>query len=542
MNRQLVVRTPEGAARSVDLSCERIALGRSSANALSYPDDAGLSRNHLVFESRGMGWAVVDLGSKNGSFVNGVRLTAPHLLCHGDRVLAGRLVIEYIADEEAPPSNTVVFIDEHSNPADATVVTSLRQALASEAVAEPEMAQHVNALIRAGRELAGHRPLDELFPVILDLALDAVRASRGVLVTVENGELVTRAARGEGFRISAAVRDRVLSEKSSLLVRDAQLEEAFRNRMSIVQQHVRSMIAVPLEANDRVIGLIYVDSPALLMPFTKQDLSLLTVMANVAAIRIDHERLIQVEQAERLMAKDLEQAAEIQQRLLPNAPPDVPGLDLAGYNAPSRTVGGDYYDFFPYPDGRAGLLVADVAGKGMPAAMMMSSLQSRVEVLADDPQDLAGMTARLNRAVKKNAPANRFITFFFCVLNPTSGELVYCNAGHNPPVVVRANGQVERLEGGGLPLGLFASAQYRQETALIHPGDTLVLYSDGVSEAPRPGDDEEFGEERLGELIASHRGEVSAKLVEIVIAEVALWTEGAPPADDITLLIARRPG
>ncbi len=189
----------------------------------------------------------------------------------------------------------------------------------------------MHALIRAGRELAGHRPLEELFQVILDLAVDAVCAGRGVLMTHENGgALEVRANRGEGFQISKTVRDRVLTEKASLLVRDAQMDQALRDHMSIVEQKVRSMLAVPLQTNDRVIGLIYVDSPHQIREFSREDLSLLTVMANVAAIRIEHARLNEIEEAERAMAKEMQQAALIQNALLPSKAPEVPGMDIAG--------------------------------------------------------------------------------------------------------------------------------------------------------------------------------------------------------------------
>ena len=150
----------------------------------------------------------------------------------------------------------------------------------------------MQALIRAGQELATNRPLAELFPVILDLSIEAVSAQRGVLMMLEGDRLVLRAHKGDGFRISTAVRDRVLKEKNSMLVRDAQLDDAFRERMSIVEQKVRTMMAVPLQTKDRIIGLIYVDSPFFLREFTKDDLNLLTVMANIAAIRIEHARLV----------------------------------------------------------------------------------------------------------------------------------------------------------------------------------------------------------------------------------------------------------
>src|SRR5258707_5388177 len=236
-------------------------------------------------------------------------------------------------------------------------------------------------------------------------------------MTIEDDELQVRAHRGDGFKISNTVRDRVLKEKSSLLVRDAQLDHALREHMSIVEQKVRSMIAVPLQTNDRVIGLIYLDSPHLIREFSREDLNLLTVMANVAAIRIEHARLSEVEEAERMMAKDMQQAALIQKGLLPSKPPSIAGLDIAGKTTACRTVGGDYYDFIEFPDGRVAMLVGDVAGKGMPASLLMSSLQARVQVLFDDPTNLAALVTRLNRIISINCPANRFISFFICVLD-----------------------------------------------------------------------------------------------------------------------------
>jgi sigma-B regulation protein RsbU (phosphoserine phosphatase) len=263
-------------------------------------------------------------------------------------------------------------------------------------------------------------------------------------------------------------------------------------------------------------------------------------MANVAAIRIEHTRLAEVEQAERILARDLEQAAEIQRRLLPTSAPVVPGIDLAGYNAPCRTVGGDYYDFMTYPDGRVAMLVGDVAGKGMPAALLMSSLQARVQVLFDDPVDLAALVTRLNRIITSNCPSNRFISFFFGVMEPKTGVLTYVNAGHNPPLLVHRTGVVERLESTGLILGILAAAPYHQRTCTLEPGDVVVLFSDGVTEAVRPHVDEEFGEERLAQILADLRHLSAGSIIESINQQVYEFTGGAPPADDITLVIAKR--
>ncbi|MGP0072224.1 MAG: SpoIIE family protein phosphatase [Bryobacteraceae bacterium] len=539
--RELLIHTPDGATRPLALERERYTLGRSSANELCYPEDAGLSRQHLALEREGDTWLVRDLGSKNGTFVNGVRITSPYPLGKNDRVTAGHIALDFGENSLPPQSDhTVIFIEglTPATTASTTVATSLKGVLSQEDKIEggPQM----RALIRAGRELAGNMPLAELFKLIMNLSVEAVGATRGVLMTLEGEELVVQAALGEGFRISSAVRDRVIKEKTSLLVRDARLDEAFADRMSIVQQQIRSMLAVPLQTDDRVIGLIYLDSPHFIHEFTKDDLSLLTVMANVAAIRIEHTRLAEVEATERLHAKELDQAAEIQRNLLPVTAPQVAGVDLSGYNAACRGVGGDYYDFLPYPDGRVGLLVGDVAGKGMPAALLMSSLQARVQVLFDDPTNLAALVTRLNRIISSNCPSNRFITFFIGVLDPKTGELTYVNAGHNPPLVAHADGSVDKLEGTGLILGILPMAQYKQAVCRLDPGDAVLLFSDGVTEAVRPNADEEFGEERLAQVLAGLREQSAESIIKCINQQVEDFTAGAPPADDITLVVAKR--
>ncbi len=543
MSRELLIQYPDGQMKTVPLTGGRLSFGRSSAAELSFPEDAGLSRQHFAFELEGNDWTVQDLGSKNGTFVNNIPLKARLILKPGDRVTAGHLVIVYAPDAAGPAAGVVVFEGETNSPTTSTVVTSLEGALSSQTIVVErggsKASAPMQALIRAGQELSENRPLHELFPVILDLAIQAVNAQRGVLMSLEGDELVPRAHKGDGFRISSAVRDRVLKERSSILVRDAQLDDAFKGRMSIVEQKVHTMMAVPLQTKERIIGLIYLDSPFILREFTKDDLDLLTVMANIAAIRIENARLAEVEQAERIMMRDLSQAAEIQGRMLPEKAPEVPGADLAGFNIPCRTVGGDYYDFFTYPDGRVALALGDVSGKGMPAAMMMTALQARVQALAEDPANLADFMTRINKATCAKCPNNRFITFFFSVLNAATGELAYANAGHNPPILIRANGGAEMLEGGGVVLGILPIATYTEMRAQLDHGDMLVLYTDGVTEANNPAYDE-FDEERFIEVLKAHRTLPANEIVQAVIRAVTDFAAGAPQADDITLVVAKR--
>lgn len=540
--RHLLIQCPGGQIRTVPLAVGSLTVGRSSSAELSFPEDSGLSRRHFRLLQESHSWMVEDLGSKNGTFLNDAAVKSRTLLRPGDRITAGHLVITYEASSAAAAGagagaahSPVVFVEEPEPVPSSTVVTSLEGVMSA-----ARGARQVHALIKAGTELSGNRPLPELFNVILDLAIEAVGGQRGALMTLEGEDLIVQAHRGQGFRISTAVRDRVLNSRDSLLVRDTKLDEALRARVSIVQQRVATLMAVPLQTRDRIIGLIYLDSPSLLQRFTEEDLDLLTVMANVAAVRIEHARLAEIEAAERFIRRELEQAAEIQRAILPAAAPVVEGLDLAGYNAPCRTVGGDYYDFIPYPDGRVAMLLGDVSGKGMPASLLMMGLQARVQALADeDPHDMGALMTRLNRSTCVNCPSNKFITLFLCVLEAATGKLAWANAGHNPPIVVRADGAVEFLQGGGPPLGILKTASYQQESALLAPGDAIVLYSDGVTEAANPAD-EEFGEERLGALLAARRDQPAAAILDAITRAVAAWNAGAPPADDLTIVVGRR--
>jgi serine phosphatase RsbU (regulator of sigma subunit) len=543
--KELQILTPDGQSRFIPLNAERISLGRSSAAELSFPDDGGLSRQHLAIERDGDGWSLRDLGSKNGTMLNGAKVTERMRLKPGDRITAGHLILVYDGASSQIRQPVVVF-DPREETGDqstsSTVISQLDGVIKHDGGSGAEQtlaASHISALIRAGNELAGNRPLPELFRFILDLAIQAVKADRGVLMTAEDDNLTVRANKGEGFRISTAVRDRVLNSGLSVLVRDTSVDDAFRERRSIVEQNIRTLMAVPLQTRDKIIGLIYVDSPSLTREFTKDDLNLLTVMANVAAIRIEQTRFAEVEQARQLMARDLEQAAEIQQGFLPAVAPSVHGLDVAGHNAPCRTVGGDYYDFFPYGTSRIAMVLGDVSGKGMPASLLMMGLQARVQVLIEEPKSLAQVMTRLNRITSANCPSNRFITLFFCILDGDTGELTFCNAGHNPPLIVRADGSYTQLEGGGPVLGILPDIEYQEYHEQLAAGDALVIYSDGVTEANNPAGDE-FEIEGLSAAVIENRHLPAPTIVSRINQALTVYTAGAPPADDITVIVARR--
>lgn len=557
LHRELVIQHPDGTTRSIPLTGRRVSLGRASDNDLAFPEDPILSRRHLAVDYDGTDWFVEDLGSKNGTGLNGEPFVGRRRLSVGDRIGVGRITLTF-ADPAESDTSGVVFDEEGDDALGHTMVaspsritTSLERVVGSgaggleAALRSPSLAgtPRIQALLDAGRELAGHRPLKDLFRIILDLATQSVGARRGVLMLDEGGTLVTKCAAGAGFHISTAVRDRVLRSKESLLVNDAQAHAELRESHTIVQQGIRSFLAVPLQTHDKVIGLIYVDSHTMLRHFTEEDLTLLTVMANVAAIRIENERLNEVEQADQLLKKELEQAAEIQRNLLPRKAPPVEQLELAAFSSPCRSVGGDYFDYLSMPGGRFGILVGDVAGKGLPAALLMSSLQARVQVLADEPGDLANLIERLNTSVARTCPGNRFVTFFLCALDPAGGMLNYVNAGHNPPYLLRGAGgpgsAIEELTVGGPVLGILAGARYQSAAVEFRAGDVLVMFSDGVTEALSPTL-EEYGEGRLLAVLEESRGRTAAEVVAAVRESLEQFMGNAPAADDITLVVARR--
>jgi len=248
-------------------------------------------------------------------------------------------------------------------------------------------------------------------------------------------------------------------------------------------------------------------------------------------------RLLEESLEKRRMEEDMRMAAEIQTGLLPREAPGVPGWDLAGCNRPCRTVGGDYYDF-AVEDARLLLALGDVSGKGTGAALLMTVLRAAVRSHWREPV-LADAVVRINRTVCQNVPSSKFVTFFLAALDPGTGRLDYVNAGHNPPLLVRAGGEVETLSDGGLVLGMFDNVVYDGGRVEIRSGDTLVIYSDGVTETWDP-DGEEFAEERLRALAVENRTLAAEELQNAILREIERFEAGARATDDRTIVVLKR--
>ncbi len=541
---ELAIRTPSGETQVVILKQDRYELGRADSNDLCFREVAGLSRKHLVFEREGTNWAVRDLGSTNGTFVNGTQVNGTQVLKPRDKVTAGELTVVY-SEGGAPAAQTVIFVEK---PAATTQETTMTESLDGVLAAESKVVAgsgHTEALVRAGRELAGHMPLDKLFELILNLSVDAVGASRGVLMTLEEGELQPRASKGAGFRISSHVRDLVIKEKRSLVVRDALTDQALAARRSIVQDQIRSMLAVPLQTNNGVIGLIYLDSPFLIREFTKDDLSVLTVMSNIAAVRIETARLAELEQMEKLRAQEMQHAAMIQRSILPgNFPPfpDRREFQLHAAMTPARGVGGDLFDFFLLDEHHLAFAVGDVSGKGVPAALFMAVARTLLRATAPHRHSPSECLNYLNASLTDQNTSGMFVTFFYGVLDTRTGQVEFSNAGHNTPYVFSTDGTLRELEGKGGPmLGLFPDLVYEEASTRLAPGEGILVYTDGVTEA-RNTADKFFNEKRLEDYLQAHFAEPADQLVNGLHQCVQEFAMGAPQADDITALALRYVG
>ena len=242
-------------------------------------------------------------------------------------------------------------------------------------------------------------------------------------------------------------------------------------------------------------------------------------------------------QQKEALERELEIAREVQRELLPRTTPDIPGLEVAGVCKPAVGVGGDYFGYLPFGDGRWGLVIADVSGKGIPAALLMAGLQASVRSLGLADSRPAEINRRLNDILHESTSASRYATFFFALYDETARDLTYSNAGHHPAMVIRSD-CIDRLGDGGLPIGILGDSSYDESRCQLCTGDLVALFTDGVVETPNSAD-EEFGDERLARLLIEHRSETLDRIIGIVMDELEVWSGGAPPHDDVTLVLAR---
>lgn len=516
-------------------------IGRSSTCDIHLPD-ASVSRRHAEIVRREDHLLVRDLGSRNGTRVDRVEVHDLTELAAGARLELGDVELLVTAEEPAEP----VKLPERTR-----VDTSLR--LRADHLVEAHSRQQGGAsplvalLAAAGQILVLPRPLAETCAEILEIAARAVPGSRHVLLLRDetSGELRQVAAQHHGGRsdrplgLSRSIVRTVLEECTSVLTEDALRDPRFSAQASIVMQAVHSAMAVPLFDNRDVLGLIYVDSQEAGIAFTPQQLEVLTLLANMAAVKISNARLLAAEQARQRLAHELATAAQIQRGMLV-APPPVAGWQVEARLEPCHEVGGDLYDCRATCDGRLVFQVGDVTGKGMGAALLMSSFLASSRVLYGTCEDPGVLASRLGGIVCDYGDPGRFITGFVGCLDLATGALRYVNAGH-PAALLLHRGEVRSLESNGVPFGVLAGFEYRASGVEIPPGGLLAIFSDGIPEAQRG--EEMFEEERLREaLLEAAAAPELADVRRGVLAQLDAFLGDAPRSDDVTLLLVRRGG
>jgi sigma-B regulation protein RsbU (phosphoserine phosphatase) len=298
-------------------------------------------------------------------------------------------------------------------------------------------------------------------------------------------------------------------------------------------------MCVPLWNNKEIIGIIYADRISFLQAFTEEDLRLLTLLSNLAAVKIENAMLIEQSIEKEKMERELELAARIQKDFLPKSDPAFPKFDIAGKNVPCLQVGGDYYDYLPIGGGRLGLAVADVSGKGVSASLLMASLRAALQSEVRPHYELPAMAAKLNEFVHRSSAINSFITFFFAELNTLTGELAYVNAGHNAPLILGCDGGVRTLPSTGLCLGMLPEMTFEEGRGTLAPGEIMILYTDGISES-RNAANEEYGADRPAEVCRKLPEASAREMMDAIFRDLEAFTNRAPAADDRTLVIVHR--
>ena len=409
---------------------------------------------------------------------------------------------------------------------------------------------HLALLYQLSQTFNSSLDLDEVLNRVMDEVITATHAERGFVMLAEpDGKLGFRVARGldqttietPKFQVSRSVVERVAQQGEPIITSDAQTDERFNIRQSVMYLGLRSILCVPINLKERLIGVIYVDNRLQAGIFSQADLKLLSAIASSAAVAIENARLYQLAVEKGRLEQELSMARRVQVSLLPRQMPQVPGWEFIAHWKPARQVGGDYYDFIETENKQLGLVIADVTDKGMPAALFMAFTRSIIRGNLDHAASPDDGITRANRLICQESDNGLFVTMFYGQLNLQTGELTYVNAGHNPPIHVAPSQSIPTswLARTGVPLGIEEDSTYTQESVLLKPGEFIVLYTDGVTEAMDPNDNL-FGVDRLQGVLMENQDRPAPEIAAALEQAIDQFTGPIAPHDDITIVIARR--
>ena len=541
----LEVISPDSARRFVRLTESPFCIGRGESGNHLQLADSRISRQCAAIISEGDCWFLEDRGHRRGVYVGGKQIERCALK-DGDIISFG---IEN--------SYEIIF---RASVADTSIqnILSRIQNIPTDSSSSGGL-HKLNLLLEATMLLHSQLPVDSVIGTMLDHAISITDADRGLLLEPDSsGALRIRLARRSGgLRLSpdsvapsqTALRQ-ALKQQASVITQDLNLADLdLQGAQSVVAQQLRAVVVIPLYAVSRAsctesvldpkrgdfLGVVYLDSRRI-AAFSKLERQILDALAVEAASILDNARLVEYERQRQRLEQELSIARDIQQALLPRGFQDYAHLAVSGINHPCLSVGGDYFDVFPMSDDRTAFLIADVSGKGLGAALLVTMLQGAFSGMTMGAEP-ARVFNHINNFLCEHAEVSRYATMFFGILG-RDGDLQYINAGHPSPLLLSRGELAEPFTEGSYPVGLVPGTEYKAACLKLEPGDTLVLFSDGVTEAADP-DEQLFGVSRLREAIAGRLDAPLDQLQKAVFDSVENFTRGASQADDITLLLVR---
>lgn len=552
-----------GEAIPYELNREETVIGRHPDCHIQLASDM-VSRKHAQVVRSGDEYFVEDLGSGNGTYVNGKRIEAKTALKPDDRIKLGPILFRFHGT--AAPSRSRVMvggaasgqstqqfkIDFAGAEEDSATIMDSASNEGGFGVLAVQPEAKLKAVIEITRSLAGTVNVQALLPRILDTLFSIFpQADRGVILLKdpESGQMVPAAQkhRREGeddtVKLSRTIVNKVLAEKSGIISADAASDARFQASASISSLTIRSMMCVPLlQLDGEPMGVINIDTQNPLSQFRKDDVELLMAVAGQAALSYESARLLTSHMEKLKQDSEMGIARNVQHALLPKVMPQAPGYEFFASYDSAQAVGGDYYDAFMLPDNRVCLAFGDVAGKGVPAALVMSRLSSVVQSTMAHVDDLGEAVSAINNHMCANAVEGRFVTFVLAVIDVIAHEMRLVIAGHMSPMLRKKDGKIEEFDEDsvGLPLGVLENYPYDVLSHHLDPGETVVIYTDGVSEAMNP-DGALYGEDRVRAFVKNSTARAS-ELGTTLLADVRKHANGRAQNDDITIMTLGRNG
>ncbi|MEM8945488.1 MAG: SpoIIE family protein phosphatase [Planctomycetota bacterium] len=550
--------------REYDLDGERWVLGRSPECDVVL-DVAAISRRHVILTEETGGFFVQDLGSRNGTYINNQRVVDRAPIRHGDQMLICDLLFEFQnpvssglgegadlggAGPGAESSLLASLVggegaeDDDGSTIMATMDVTPGGKTSWGKSAKPEA--QLEALIEISNNLGSTLSVKEILPKLLDSLFKIfVQADRGFVIMrpQPDAPLVPMASKArrpgdeDNMRISRTIVERAMDGKQAILSADASSDERFSMAQSIADFQIRSLICAPLIANDgEPLGVIQIDTRNQMSRFADQDLQVLAGVANQASIAMDNARMHEEAVKQRALQRDLEVASQMQHALLPSKSPEVPAYHFFSFYESALMVGGDYYDYVMLPEDRFAVIVGDVAGKGVSAAILMAKLSSDVRFWLAREADTAKAMGEINASFSRHGWDDRFVTMVVAVVDPRSHTLTLVNAGHMPPMLRNAACEVIEIGGeeAGLPVGVVDDFEFEAYQRELEPGDFVTIFTDGFSEAMN-SQREIYTIEKMAEVFAD-KSVAPHDLGEHVLDDVRRFAGDYPQSDDMCIV------